>query len=246
MEWNPKQYEKFTAAREAPFFDLMALVHRKPRMRVADLGCGTGNLTEKLAQALPEADVLGMDSSAAMLQTAVERARPGLRFADARIEDFAAAGTAEYDLVFSHAALHWVPDHAHLIPRLMTRLKPGGQLAVQLPADDDSPARRAFADAAGWRHDLGTLDIASYAELLYAQDVAEMTVFEKVYPHILHNAEAVLEWARGTALLPYLQRLPPAQHAPYLDEVRRRLMACYPGSPVFFPFRRVIFWARRA
>jgi trans-aconitate 2-methyltransferase len=246
MEWNPKQYEKFTAAREAPFFDLIALIHRRPHMSVVDLGCGTGNLSEKLANALPDADVLGLDSSPAMLESAAARARPGLRFADGRIEDFAGAGGADYDLIFSHSALHWASDHARLIPRLLARLKPGGQLAVQLPADDDSPARVVFADAAGWRHELGTLDIAQYAELLYAQDVADMTVYEKVYPHVLHNADAVLEWARGTALLPYLQRLPPAQHGPYLDEVRRRLLACYPGSPVFFPFRRIIFWARRA
>jgi trans-aconitate 2-methyltransferase len=246
MEWNPKQYEKFTAAREAPFFDLIALIHRRPRMRVVDLGCGPGNISEKLANALPEADVLGLDSSTAMLEAAAARARPGLRFADGRIEDFAAAGGADYDLVFSNSALHWANDHARLIPRLLARLKPGGQLAVQLPADDQSPARLAFADAAGWRYEPGTLDIAAYAEILYAQDVADMTVYEKVYPHVLRNADAVLEWARGTALLPYLQRLPPAQHAPYLDEVRRRLLVCYPGSPVFFPFRRIIFWARRA
>ena len=71
-------------------------------------------------------------------------------------------------------------------------------------------------------------------------------VFEKIYPHVLADADAMLEWAKGTALLPYLERLPPAQHAPYLEEVRRRLHARHPERPVFFPFRRIIFYARRA
>ena len=71
-------------------------------------------------------------------------------------------------------------------------------------------------------------------------------MFEKIYPHILADADAVLEWGKGTALLPYLERLPPAEHERYLDEVRRRLRVRYPERPVFFPFRRVVFYGRRA
>jgi trans-aconitate 2-methyltransferase len=246
MEWNPNQYDKFQGAREAPLHDLLALIERRPRMRVVDLGCGPGNLTAKLAAALPDADVLALDSSTEMLAAAREHARPGLRFAHGTVEEFAAGGGADYDLVFSNSALHWVPDHARLIPQLLARCKPDGQLAVQVPADDYSPARVIFADVAGWRHQMGSLDIAAYAEILYSQSVAAMTVFEKIYPHMLADADAVLEWAKGTALLPYLERLPPVQRAPYLEEVRRRLQVRYPGSPVFFPFRRIVFYARRA
>jgi trans-aconitate 2-methyltransferase len=246
MEWNPNQYDKFIAQREAPLVDLMALIRARPHMRVVDLGCGPGNISAKLAAALPDVDLLGLDSSPEMLQAAAAHARPGMRFALGHIEEFAASDGADFDLVFSNAALHWVPDHGQLIPRLLARCRPDGQLAVQLPADDDSPARQIFADVAGWRFDLATLDITAYAEILYAAGAVELTVFEKVYPHVLADADGILEWARGTALLPYLERLPPAQHAPYLDEVRRRLRARYPGQPVFFPFRRVLFWARRA
>ncbi|HEY2746841.1 MAG TPA: trans-aconitate methyltransferase, partial [Polyangia bacterium] len=133
-----------------------------------------------------------------------------------------------------------------LVGKLVARLSARGQLAVQLPADDYNSARTIFADVAGWRYEMGTLDIAAYAELLFAAKLDDIDVFEKIYPHVLADADAVLEWARGTALLPYLERLPPAQHAPYLEEVRRRLHARYPERPVFFPFRRIIFYARRA
>jgi trans-aconitate 2-methyltransferase len=75
---------------------------------------------------------------------------------------------------------------------------------------------------------MGTLDITAYAELLFSLGARDLTVFEKIYPHVLPDADAVLEWARGTALLPYLERLPPAQRPPYLDEVRRRLHVVYP------------------
>jgi len=217
-------------------------------MRVVDLGCGPGALTRKLAARFADAEIVGIDSSPAMLRKANEVATSGLRFVEGSIEAFADGGVLDgpFDLIFSNAALHWVPDHATLVPKLVARLTARGQLAVQLPADEYNSTRKIFADVAGWRHEMATLDIAEYAQLLYAAGLADPVVFEKIYPHVLADADAVLEWARGTALLPYIERLPPAQHAPYLEEVRRRLHARYPERPVFFPFRRIIFYARRA
>jgi trans-aconitate 2-methyltransferase len=244
MEWNPRQYEKFMSAREQPFDDLLAFVRPAPRMRVVDLGCGLGNLTHKIAGAFPDSTVLGIDSSAKMLEPAKPSDR--VTFEVATIEDFAAASGEDFDLVFSNAALHWVADHARLVPRLWSRLRPGGQLAVQIPADDFNPARLILAEVAGWRHQMGNLDTAEYADLLYTLGAEHMVVMEKIYPHVLDGADAVLEWAKGTALLPYLAKLPQSEHAAFVEEVRRKLHARYPQKPVFFPFRRVLFYGRRA
>jgi trans-aconitate 2-methyltransferase len=248
MEWDPQQYDKFRAAREQPFADVVALIQKVPRPRIVDLGCGAGNLTRKLLEHFPDGEIVGIDSSAAMLQKAHELSAPGLGFEQLDIEAFAGGGGTggSFDVIFSNAALHWVLDHATLLPKLFARLSARGQIAVQLPSDDYNSTRRIFADVAGWRHDMATLDIAEYAQLLYAAGLDDQVVFEKIYPHILPDADAVLEWAKGTALLPYLQALPPAQHGPYLAEVRKRLHARYPEKPVFFPFRRIIFYARRA
>ena len=68
MPWDPKQYHKFQAERSAPFFDLLALVEMRPNLKVVDLGCGTGELTRQLADALPNSDVTGLDSSSQMLE----------------------------------------------------------------------------------------------------------------------------------------------------------------------------------
>ena len=93
---------------------------------------------------------------------------------------------------------------------------------------------------------MATLDIAEYAQLLYAAGLADPTVFEKIYPHVLPDADAVLEWAKGTALLPYLERLPPAQRAAVSRGGAAPAACAHPERPVFFPFRRIIFYARRA
>jgi trans-aconitate 2-methyltransferase len=68
-------------------------------------------------------------------------------------------------------------------------------------------------------------------------------VLEKVYPHVLDDADALLEWSMGTALVPYLDRLPEDLHASFLDRYRTILRALWPNSPVFYGFRRILFAA---
>lgn len=70
MPWNPDRYHQFQKERSAPFEDALALVTVRAGLRVVDLGCGTGELTRRLADALPDCDALGLDSSAEMLAKA--------------------------------------------------------------------------------------------------------------------------------------------------------------------------------
>lgn len=63
-------------------------------------------------------------------------------------------------------------------------------------------------------------------------------VHETVYPHVLENAAAIVEWQKGTALLPLLETLDEQDGEAFLDAFRARLADRYPGSPVLFPFRR--------
>jgi trans-aconitate 2-methyltransferase len=133
--WNPLQYGKFGAERAQPFEDLLSLVDaapdgRRPE-RVVDLGCGTGELTARLHDHLGAGETLGLDSSTAMLEKTRPLAGGGLRFEHGDIAAFEARG--QFDVVFSNAALHWIPDHPRLLRRLRDALRPGGQLAVQVP-----------------------------------------------------------------------------------------------------------------
>src|SRR5262245_65897295 len=109
----------------------------------------------------------------------------------------------QYDLVFSHAALHWVPDHRSLIPKLLQR---GKQLVVQMPSNHQHRAHQIIAEVAGWRPEWPMLSIGDYAELLWAHGGRALTAYEKVYCHELADAEAMPEWMRGCTLLPYVAR----------------------------------------
>ena len=145
--WDPRQYDKFQREREQPFYDLLALVNRSPGMRVVDLGCGTGKLTEELHVKLRARSTVGIDRSERMLEGARDRRLPpGLTFEVGTIESF--AGRDRYDLIVSNAAFHWVEDHDALIRRLAAALAPGGQLAFQVPAMHDDPTHTVAEDLA--------------------------------------------------------------------------------------------------
>src|SRR5579883_475882 len=136
--WNPTKYEEFRGERMQPFFDLVALLRPDAGMRVIDLGCGTGELTAMLAERLPGALVEGVDSSPAMLEQAAPRANERLSF---RLQDIAAIEDfSPYDLVFSHAALQWVPDNEAIMRRILGGLRPGGQVAIQVPKNEGHPS----------------------------------------------------------------------------------------------------------
>ena len=115
-------------------------------MRVLDLGCGTGELTALAHRELLAKATLGIDASAAMLERAAKLAAPGLRFEQRRVEDFSASRA--FDLVLSNAALHWVDDHPALFERMLGWLAPGGQIAVQMPANDDHVSQRTARELA--------------------------------------------------------------------------------------------------
>ena len=253
--WNPERYDRFRDERRRPFFDLLALVRPRPGMRVVDLGCGSGELTAELHRHVRAADTLGLDSSAAMLAKSDAFAADGLRFARGDIADFGAGAT--YDLVFSNAALHWLSDHATLFARLTAALAPGGQLAVQMPANFDHPSHTVAAEVAAepiFRDALGGRAHAAsnvrapeeYARILDRLGYAEQHVRLQVYGPHLASREEVVAWTSGTLLTDYERRLSPDDYARFVARYRERLMPRLEDTrPYFFTFKRLLLWGGR-
>jgi trans-aconitate 2-methyltransferase len=251
--WDPGQYQRFAAERAAPFWDLLALVRPVPAGRVVDLGCGSGELTAELHRRLQAAETLGLDSSPAMLERAAAVAGDGLRFELGDIGGFTEGG---WDVVFSNAALHWLGDHEELLGRLVAGLRPGGQLAVQMPANHDHPSHVVAAEVAGtepFRTALGGYRRVSpvqppewYAELLDRLGLAEQHVRLQVYLHHLPARDEVVEWVKGTLLTDYESRMPPELFEQFVATYRARLLPQLDDSrPYRYPFKRVLFWGVR-
>ncbi|MDX2166100.1 MAG: methyltransferase domain-containing protein [Deltaproteobacteria bacterium] len=252
--WSPAQYNRFRGERQQPFFDLLGLVRPRPAMRVVDLGCGTGELTRVLHDRLGATATLGLDSSPTMLADSAQFVVAGLRFQTGDIAGFDARGAT--DLVFSNAALHWLPDHEALFTRLTTALAAGGQLAVQMPMNFDHPSHTVAAALAGdppFAAALGGFAIERpvqapewYATLLHRLGYAEQHVRVQVYGHVLAARDDVVEWVKGTLLTAYQQRLPAELWPRFLERYRAALLPALDDSrPYFYPFKRLLLWGRR-
>ncbi len=254
--WNPNQYDRFKAEREQPFYDLAALVERRPGMRVIDLGCGDGRLTSWLHGELGAAETLGIDSSPEMLAKSEAHASGGVAFRQMDILDAADAFAGQFDLVFSNAALQWILGHTTLFPRIARLLKPGGQFAVQMPANGNAPSHRLAAVAAseepyrsalgGWLREDPVQGPEFYATLLHDVVGCERQLVRlQVYDHVLPETRSAVEWVKGSLLTAYLARLPESLHAPFLAHYAEVLVGeVGERSPYYYPFPRVFLWGQ--
>ncbi|MDQ8708288.1 trans-aconitate 2-methyltransferase [Streptomyces sp. LHD-70] len=266
--WDPQQYLRHSSHRTRPFHDLLARIPELPTPgpdvppRIADLGCGPGNVTALLADRWPTAHITGFDSSPEMLAKAAELAGPTpggghLDFQPADAAHWIPEGT--YDLIVSNAALQWVPNHPESFPVWIDSLRPGGTFAFQVPGNFTSPSHALLGelcDAPQWRDRLGThgrrfvhiLDPADYLTRL--TDLGcEADAWETTYSQLLQGEDPVLDWVKGTALRPVLTELAddPDAAADFLAEYRDQLRKAYPPGPhgTVFPFRRIFALAHK-
>ena len=253
-DWNAAQYLQFQRERTQPAIDLARRIPDRDPRRVLDVGCGPGNSTAVLQEQFPGAAILGIDSSPAMI-AAAEQAHPGLRFqlADAAGELETVGG--EYDVVFSNACLQWVPDHGRVIPRLLSLLRPGGYLAVQVPVNEEEPIHRLLKEAAAssrWAarfpnpRIFHTLAPGDYYDLL-SRRAAAVELWRTTYCHVLASHEAILDWYRGTGLRPYLAALDEEEGALFERDILEKLRPAYPvqaDGRILFPFPRLFFLAQ--
>ncbi len=251
-EWQPDQYARFKAEREQPFYDLLDLVEAVPEGRVVDLGCGTGKLTRVLHERTQAAETVGLDRSDAMLEQTGQYAGGGVRFERGDIGEFSDSGL---DVVFANASIQWVPDHASLFPRLASTLRPGGQLAVQMPANEGHPSHAVarevathspHAEALGgfvYRHSIESAEW--YAEQLARIGFVEQHVRVQVYLHRLPGPEDVVEWVKGSLLTGYRDRMAAEDYELFLADYRERLLLVLPDErPFLYPFKRLLLWGR--
>lgn len=196
---------------------------------------------------------IGLDNSETMLEKSAAFAGNGLTFRLGTILRF--APRSPFDLIFSNAALQWVPDHDGLFPRLAANLKPGGQLAVQVPANHNHLSHLVAHEVAReepFRSELGgyirQVPVQApewYAAKLDALGFAEQHVRLQVYPHHLGGREEVVEWTKGTLLTDYQQRLSPETYEKFVEEYRARLLPQLADErPYFYGFKRILLWAR--
>lgn len=254
-DWSATQYLKFGNERTRPVYDLISQIaprisNAKPR--IYDLGCGPGNSTKVLLEALPNAHITGMDSSPDMLSKATA-SLPDIEFVQGDLATFAPKQGEQVDLLYSNAVFHWLrsPTRMETLTRLFRLVKPGGVLAFQVPDNYHEPSHALMRQVAcpadapwapffkdtriGDFEDKGRPDLdpiepvhAFYDALAPHAEVVDMWTTK--YSHVLKDVPAIVEWVKGTGLQPYLQRIENEEaKKAFLSEYEERLREAYPA-----------------
>ena len=214
--------------------------------RVLDLGCGTGELTAKIAELGAEVVALDMDSE--MIRRARER-YPRLRFEQADAHSFAVG--ERFDAVFSNAALHWMPRPAEVIGRVWAALRPGGRFVAEMGGKGNVSGIELALQRA--RAEVGVTarsspwffpSIATYARLLEEGgfEPRRLTLFERLTP-LQEGEGGMVDWMQMFGS-PFLEDLSAEQRQTVLHRAAELIRpALYRDNRWCVDYRRLRFAA---
>jgi trans-aconitate 2-methyltransferase len=251
--WNPDQYNKFESERNQPFYDLLKLIHSQEAPHLLDLGCGDGKLTLAAHQKLRANLTLGIDISHEMLAKAQRLQTTNLFFREEDIQNF--TSEQKFHIILSNAALQWVPDHQKLLTEFTLLLESGGQLAIQMPLNQNYPSHVLASELAAeepYRSSIvqqqpatHVLEMEDYAVLLDELGFESQIVRTQIYVHYLESTASLVEWLRGSLLTYYQGQLTDELYKSFLAEYRKRVIERLGWSePFFFPMKRLFIWGQ--
>ncbi|WP_343321802.1 methyltransferase domain-containing protein [Sphingobacterium multivorum] len=254
MPWNPTVYNQFKDIRFKPFYDLSELVTADKIEHAVDLGCGTGEQTAILSEQFSQATFLGVDSSAEMLSKSHQLETERLKFRQSSVENFLAEPKT-WDLIFSNAALQWLEDHQVLFPKIISKLNAGGQLAIQMPYQQENILNKILFELSmeepyrsylkGWNRASSVLDIDSYAQLLFDNGLDQLNLSLRVYPLIAPDAETLYNFIAGSALIPYIEHLEEEKKPLFLAAFKTRIKKHFVKFPAIYSFKRILLYGRK-
>ena len=260
-DWQPELYNRFRNYRAEPVSHILERLQIGERDRIIDLGCGSGENTIELARRSPNGNVTGIDGSPAMIDAAKSalaaapaEVRSRVTFEVGDVAKFRA--NKEFDLIFSNATFQWIKDQRALFAACLDALKPGGQIVVQIPANEIETGKVemfALAETPRWKVALGGLNRPfpelppdHYARMLTELGYVSVDCYYHVFRHPMERAAEVAEWYRATGLRPFMDALPAERRDQFLAEYVARLEQAYGTSgAVTFTFRRLFMRARR-
>ena len=241
--WNPAEYHKSSSAQQQWAQELITKLGLRGNERVLDIGCGDGKVTAEIARNLPGGNVTGLDSSPEMIRFARDHfprsEYRNLFFveADARALPF----SKEFNVVFSNAALHWIPDHKPVLAGIARSLHPGGKLLIQMGGKGNAEQALGAGNIVqkrpewvkyfrGFSFTYGFFDNTEYRWWLIESGFEPLRV--ELIPKDMTYAsrQDCAAWIR-TTWLPWMSRLPDERRSAYIEAVMDEYLKRYPADP---------------
>lgn len=253
--WNAEHYLKYGDERTRPAADLAARIGIDEPAVIADLGCGPGNSTQVLRDRWPQSEIIGIDNSSQMIEAA-KRAHPEQNWLLADVSQW--TSTHPVNLIYSNAALQWLPDHGSLLPRLLRMVAAGGALAFQIPSStfatvrtliDDISNRPAWSERMSAPRNALTMESPAFYYDTLVKMSTSLDIWETEYCHVMESAASIVDWISSTGLRPFLAALDTdSERDEFTSDLHQRVRDAYQDradGKVLFPFRRTFVIAYR-
>lgn len=236
--WNPADYQQHSSQQQKWAREVITKLRLRGSERLLDIGSGDGKVTVEIARQLPQGSVVGLDSSAQMVEFAKSQ------FADMSNLSFLHRDASrlefdrEFDLIFSNATLHWIQDHRPVLAGIARALKPGGRFIAQMGgkgcADDVKAVLKGMMASPSWRDHFKTFN---WQHAFYGPDdyrpwldsaglhAIRLDLFPKDMTHA--GKEGLAGWLR-TTWMPYIHAVPESQRDAFLLELVDRFLEASP------------------
>lgn len=241
-QWNAEDYKNNSQVQQQWARELIDKLKLGGDEQLLDLGCGDGKVTAELGRHLPQGAVVGVDTSAQMVELATKTFPPA-RCANVSFKLMDAAELRfdeSFDVVFSNAALHWVYDHTPVLQGIWRALRPGGRILLQQGGKGNGAVVHGVFDEwitkEPWQnyfHDFnfryGFHGAEQYRQWLEGAGfgVKRVELIPKVMRH--DDREAFTGWLR-TTWLPYIEPLPEETRATFIEQVATRYLQEVPAA----------------
>lgn len=232
-DWNSKQYIKFKNQRTQPSLDLINRLNTLAPKRVLDIGCGPGNSTAALLNSFPNSEIIGIDSSHDMLNQA-KKTYPSIKFEHCKVPDGLEDIDGRFDLIFSNACIHWIPDHRNLISKLLDKLADNGVIAVQIPLIQEAPFYKLLNNLISSPEWQKLSEVKIFHNLmpeeyydLFSELQCDFDIWQTTYYHIMESQSSIIEWYKGSGLRPYLDALTSSEQDKLINTLSESLSDFY-------------------
>ena len=255
-EFDGKKYTEASTHQQEWGTKLIAEFGLRGDERVLDLGCGDGTLTSRIADLLPDGEVIGIDASHGMINAARQRQRGNLSFVIMDINDF--TFNEEFDVVFSNATLHWVREHTRLLEQVRLSLRPGGVLRFNFAGDGNcshffqvikeamklKAFSRYFAQFS-WPWYMPTIE--EYTALVEESGFHDARVWGENADRFFPDAETMIKWIDQPSLVPFLACVAEKDKVAFREFVVGKMIVITQrdGGRCFETFRRINVFARK-